>query len=174
MDFWTLIQRRYSVRAFDPRFDVSDDTVQRILSAAIEAPSAGNRQPWHFVVVRRQSLKDRLAEAAFGQRFLVDAPVVIVVCADPERSAARYGARGAELYCLQDTAAATMLLILAATDLRLGTCWIGAFDEKIVAQVLQLPAHLRPVAMVPIGAPARPGMRQSQRRPLDEVTTFVR
>ena len=171
MDLWTAIDLRCSVRGFDSS-DVSPETVERILQAAIRAPSAGNRQPWHFVVVRHRETKQSLAEAAYGQDFVAQAPVVIVVCADPERSGARYGSRGRELYCLQDTAAAIEHILLAATASGLGCCWVGAFDETAARRALNLPGHLRPVAMVPIGQPTEPRHRSS-RRPLSDVTSFV-
>lgn len=173
MDFWEAIEKRHSVRSFNANQDVAPGVVKRILGAAILAPSAGNCQPWHFVVVRDATVKRRLAEAAWGQRFLAEAPVVIVVCAEPGRSAARYGLRGSQLYCLQDTAAATEHILLTATALGLGSCWVGAFDEKAAAQALQLPDRLRPVAMVPIGYPLKPSDRQTTRRGLDEIVTYM-
>jgi len=172
MDLWTAIDSRYSVRRFVPA-KVGEPTVDKILQAAIRAPSAGNRQPWHFVVVRNAEVKRALAKAAYGQDFVAAAPVVIVVCADPERSATRYGDRGRELYCLQDTAAAIEHILLAATALGLGGCWVGAFDEKAAARVLGLPGHLRPVALVPIGQPATGPVERSHRRPLSEVTSLL-
>ena len=173
VDFWQVVAARHSVRAFDARVDVPPDDVERILQAVIQAPSAGNRQPWHFVVVRREQVRRRLARAAFDQDFIAQAPVVIIVCTEAERSEAGYGKRGVELYCRQDTAAAAMLLLLAATALRLGACWVGAFDDSQVAGVLQLSATLHPVAIVPIGVPARPGERVTTRRALGEVVTYV-
>jgi nitroreductase len=130
-------------------------------------------QPWHFVIVRSPRIKQALASAAYGQRFVTQAPVVIVVCADPERSAARYGSRGRDLYCLQDTAAATEHILLAATALGLGTCWVGAFDEAVAARALALPADLRPVAIVPVGQPSTEPEASAARRPLSEVTSFI-
>ncbi|MBC7241246.1 MAG: nitroreductase family protein [Anaerolineae bacterium] len=173
MDFWEVIAARHSVREFDPRRDVPAEFIRRILEAAVAAPSAGNRQPWHFFVVREARTRTCLAAAAYGQIFVSQAPVVIVVCAEPDRSAARYGYRGKMLYCLQDTAAATEHILLAATALGLGACWVGAFDEDEVSQCLALSPSLRPVALVPIGYPAhgRPAMRS--RRPLSEVVTFI-
>jgi nitroreductase len=173
VDFWETVEKRHSVRRFNVDHDVAPEVVERILRAAILAPSAGNCQPWHFVVVRHAEIRERLAEAAWGQRFVVEAPVVIVVCTEPARSSTRYGPRGSRLYCLQDTAAATEHILLAATALGLGSCWVGAFDERAAAQALQLPDHLRPVAMVPIGHPLRPTSRRSMRRRLDEVVTYV-
>jgi nitroreductase len=172
MDLWTTIDRRHSVRGFRST-EVSLSSVQKILAAAVRAPSAGNRQPWHFIVVRGQEVKVALAGAAYGQGFVTEAPVVIVVCAEPERSAMRYGARGRELYCLQDTAAATEHILLAAVGLGLGACWVGAFDEAAAARALALPSTLRPVAIVPIGQPVVETEGRTSRRPLSEVTSFV-
>jgi nitroreductase len=172
MDFWELIQRRHSVRAYDPDVDVSPEQVTKILQAAIEAPSAGNCQPWHFIVVRDRAVRQGLAQAAYGQEFLTQSPVVIVVCCDPARSAERYGQRGASLYCLQDTAAASEHILLAATALELGSCWVGAFDEAAAAQVLSLPARLRPIALIPIGHVLAPSSRHTSRRTLAEVVEY--
>jgi nitroreductase len=171
MDFWQVIEERHSVRNFEAGRDVPPEVVQRILGAAIRAPSAGNCQPWHFVVVRSEWTKNLLAEAAYGQWFIAEAAVVIIVCADPARSARRYRSRGVQLYCLQDTAAAAEHILLAVTALGLGACWVGAFDEGAASQALDLPGDLRPVAIVPIGYPAARPSRTS-RRSLEEVVTF--
>jgi SagB-type dehydrogenase family enzyme len=124
-------------------------------------------------VVRDHGLKEALAAAAYNQVFVSQAPVVIVVCADAARSAARYGQRGRELYCIQDTAAATAHILLAAVAMGLGSCWVGAFDEKQAARVLDLPARHRPVAILPIGKPAgRPAMASS-RLPVESVASHL-
>lgn len=137
------------------------------------APSAGNRQPWHFWIVRNEQVKETLSEAAWNQSFIVEAPVVIVVCVEPERSASTHGTRGRNLYCLQDTAAATLNILLMATGLGLGSCWVGAFDEDRVARGLDLPSSLRPVAMVPLGYPADANEARTDRRPLAEVISRI-
>ncbi len=174
MEFWDVIHARRSVRQFRQDKPVKEAQVQKLLEAAIRAPSAGNRQPWHFYVVWSQDVKDGLAAAAFDQTFVAEAPVVIVVCADAARSSARYGSRGRDLYCIQDTAIATTYILLAAVDMGLGACWVGAFDEEQAAAVLRLPAVLRPVAIVPIGYPAKEGGAHTPRRGLDEVVTTVK
>ncbi len=173
VDFWQVIERRYSVRDFDRNRDVPPEIVTKLLEAAIRAPSAGNCQPWYFFVVRNQEIKRALAHAALGQWFLSEAPVVIVVCAEPERSALRYGNRGRYLYSLQDTAAATENLLLAAVASGLGACWIGAFDEEEAARALDLPSGLRPVAIVPIGYPAGRPSPLTDRRRLEAVSKLV-
>jgi nitroreductase len=173
MNFWEVIENRYSVRNFDPGVDVPAETVERLLEAAIRAPSAGNRQPWHFYVVRDPELRQGLVAAALGQTFIAQAPVAIVVCADAEQSAGRYGQRGRELYCLQDTAAAIEHILLAAVALGLGGCWVGAFDERRAAGVLNLPQRHRPVAILPIGKPARQLTRHTSRQPLQDVVSYA-
>jgi nitroreductase len=173
MDFWQVIESRYSVRSFRPEVDVPPQTVERLLQAAILAPSAGNRQSWHFYVVWDEESREGLAAAAYGQQFIAQAPVAIVVCADAQQSAERYGQRGGELYCLQDTAVAAEHILLAAVAAGLGGCWVGAFDERRAARVLGMPHRHRPVAILPIGQPAaEPSMRTS-RQPLETVTTLV-
>lgn len=165
-----VIASRQSVRQFQTDREVSPEQEQALLEAAIRAPSAGNVQPWHFYAVRDTASRQSLAAAAFGQSFVAQAPLVIVVCVDAERSAARYGDRGRTLYCFQDTAAAVTNIQLTAVDLGLGSCWVGSFDEAMATGVLGLPANLRPIAMLPIGYPARLATPRP-RRPLSEVST---
>ena len=172
MDFFQVIESRHSIRRFDPSVPVPPDTVDRLLTAAILAPSAGNRQPWHFYVVCDPHLRQGLVAAAYGQGFIAQAPVAIVVCADAEQSAGRYGDRGRQLYCLQDTAAAVENILLSAVALGLGGCWVGAFDEGEAARVLDLPGNHRPVAILAIGRPAEAPARRP-RRPLGEVVTHL-
>lgn len=141
----------------------------KILNSAIMAPSAGNCQPWEFVVVKDQAQKERLVHAALGETFIVEAPVNIVVCANVPRTSRRYGRRGEELYCIQDTAAAVQNILLAAYALGYATCWVGAFDEYAVAEVIKAPAGVRPIAIVPIGKPAEKPS-PPQRMPLSKIT----
>lgn len=167
MEVFEAIRVRRSVRRYlgDP---LPAEVLEELLSAAILAPSAGNTQPWRFIVVRDRKLREGLVAAAHGQGFLAEAPVVIVVCADLDRARRAYRQRGETLYCLQDTAAAIQNLLLAATAKGLGTCWVGAFDEGKVAELLGLPRELRPVALVPVGRPGEQP-RARPRRPLAEV-----
>jgi nitroreductase len=173
-DLFEAIRERRSERHFKPD-PVPDDTVRRIVECGLKAPSAGNMQPWQILIVKRPELKADLSKAAFGQKFVEDAPVVIVVLADPDRSASKYDNRGSELYSIQDTAACVQNMLLAVVGFGLGACWVGAFNEQAAAEVLSLPGHLRPVAMVPIGyAKERPRPRRPrQERPWDEVVVVL-
>lgn len=154
MDLFMTIKNRRSVRAFTGE-DVSEREVEKIIDAARFAPSAGNIQPWEFVIVRDTEIKQKLAEASLNQTFIEEAPVVVVVCADETQSKRGYGSRGTTLYCIQDTAAATQNILLSACALGLGTCWIGAFQEELVKKTLNMPSNVRPVAIIPIGRAAK-------------------
>jgi len=167
MDVFEAIKGRRSIREFKPG-PVKDEDLQKILDAGRLAPSAGNCQPSELVVVKEPSLKRRLSSAALEQTFIADAPVVIVMCANIPRTSRRYGRRGQELYCLQDTAAATQNILLTAYSLGYGTCWVGAFDEGAVADVIQVPSGVRPVAIIPLGRPAENPI-SPQRRPLKDI-----
>lgn len=161
------IAGRRSIRAFE-RHDVTDEVVEKLISAAVNAPSAGNIQPWKFVIARKGKTKKKLAKAAFNQTFIEEAPVVIVVCADENRSSMRYGLRGKTLYCIQDTAAAIQNILLTAYSIGLGTCWVGAFSEEEAKKVLHTPEGIRPVAMIPMGYPNEMPL-QKNRRDLNKI-----
>ena len=166
-----LLGRRRMVRRFKPD-PVSTGTVRRLLSAAIRAPSAGHTQPASFVVVRGRDARTALGRAALGQTFVGEAPVVVVACADVSRSKARYRER-AERYGMIDTAFASMCLLLAVVEAGLGACFVGAFDDGEVARLVGLPAHVLPVAVIPIGYPAEaPG--RMKLRPLRDVVHHER
>lgn len=153
MDVMQAIRERRSIRHFTD-YKVPEKTVDRLIDALIWAPSAGNLQSRKFYFVRDDVLKMKLAAAALNQIFIAEAPLVVVGCTD-SIIASRYGERGINLYTIQDVAASLMCMMLAAHEIGLGTVWVGAFREKEVANALKLPGNLRPVAIVPVGRPAR-------------------
>jgi nitroreductase len=167
----SIVHRRFSCRSFRPD-PVPRSLLEELLDAARWAPNAGNLQPWRFVVVLDQFHRRALARSAFGQSFLAAAPAVVVACAVPEESARVYGSRGRELYCLQDTAAAVGNLLIAATELGLAGCWVGAFHESVVSRDLDLAPGWRPVALVAVGFPAEEAGRRS-RRSLESITRWI-
>jgi nitroreductase len=170
MELSEAIKGRRSIRAFKQR-DVPEETVEKLIDAAKHAPSAGNIQPWEFVVVRKLEVKRKLAVAALNQAFVEEAPVIIAVCANENRSSSGYGFRGKTLYCIQDTAAATQNILLTAYSLGLGACWIGAFNEDEAKRALNAPEGIRPVAIIPVGypdeAPSHRGIR-----PLSQIIHY--
>ncbi len=170
MDILEIIKGRRSIRNFKTE-NLPEQAVEKLVEAARWAPSAGNIQPWKFIIVRKPEIKKRLAKAALEQAFVEEASVVIVVCADENRSSQGYGNRGGTLYCIQDTAAAIQNIHLAAYALGLGTCWIGAFDEEETRKILKIPQGIRPVAIIPVGYPAE-SPQSRNRRPLGEIVHY--
>lgn len=169
METLECMKGRASVRRFR-KDDVPEDVLDEILEAAIAAPSAGNCQDWEFIVVREPENRKRVSEASMGQGMIEQAPVVVVVCSNLKKIG-RYGTRGEVLYSIQDSAAAAQNLLLAAWDRGIGSCWVGAFDEGELKQVLVLPEHVRPMAVIPMGyALDRP--KKPERWPLKDFIHY--
>jgi nitroreductase len=164
------IRGRRSIRAFKSQ-NVPQEVITELIDAARWAPSAGDIQPWEFIIIRKPEIKKRLVEAALGQAFIEEAPVVIVVCANESRSSQRYGTRGRTLYCLQDTAATIQNIHLLAHSLGLGSCWVGAFKEEEAMEVLKLSLGTRPIAIIPVGYPAEAPL-PGNRRPISQIVHY--
>jgi len=161
-DFFGFCQGRSSVRTYE-NAPVTEEDIEYILKCAGTAPSAGNLESWDVVVVQDQETKEVLSEAAFSQDHIVQAPVVLAVCANYVRSMSRYGERGI-LYGLEDATIACTYLMLAAHARGLVSCWTGAFDDEAVREVLELPQHVRPISLLAVGkghAPAQHTERMS-------------
>lgn len=171
MDFFELIQKRQSIRAFREQA-IDPESLGKILAATNQAPSAGNLQAYEIIVIEEREQKSVLAHACLDQDFVSEASIVLVFCAHPSRSEWRYRERGVKLYALQDATIACTFAMLAATELGLGTVWIGAFDDEAVSQVLSLSQDLIPVAILPIGFPAETPPRRP-RRQLDDLVHYL-
>jgi nitroreductase len=166
MDVFTAISQRSSVRAYKDT-DIGEEKLKKILEAARLSPSSSNRQEWKFIVVKNKEIRKKLANAAFGQSFIGEAPVVIVACATKSKSIM---ACGQPAYTV-DISIACAFMILQAYELGLGTCWIGAFKEDKVKKILKIPEHVRVVAMTPLGYPNQPPS-QKFRKSLDQIVCF--
>ncbi|MBZ9569692.1 nitroreductase family protein [Patescibacteria group bacterium] len=147
-----IIKERRSIRKFQKK-EIPDETIDKLIEALIWAPSAGNLQSRKFYFVFDDEIKEKLAVAAFGQSSITQAPLVVIGCAD-DKISRRYGEKGRKLYSICDVSASIQNMILLATELGLGSCWIGAFDERKVAEILDLPKNLHPIVIVPVGYPA--------------------
>ena len=163
MDVFAAISQRSSVRAYKTT-DVEEDKLKKVLEAARLSPSASNRQEWKFIVIRNKDARKKLAKAAFGQSFIGEAPIVIVACGTEPK---------AMLGCGQpthtvDVSIACSYMILQAQELGLGTCWIGAFREDETKKILNIPEHVRVVAMIPLGYPNQPPSKKF-RKSLDQI-----
>jgi len=148
MELFEAIEKRRSIRKYVSE-PVKSGDLKQILEAARLAPSGGNRQPWSFIVVREPETKKALSIASNDQRWISDADVVVVALGDP----AVYSSPSTGNRHKQDTMIAVEHMVLAATALGYGTCWIGAFNEDEVKRILKIPENLAVVALLPIGVP---------------------
>ena len=167
---FATLKNRGSVRKFQKK-DVPQQILEKILLAATFAPSAGNFQPWEFIVIKNSEIKKSLAGACYDQPWLADAPVIIAVCINMRLAGSLFGERGEKLYGIQDTAAAAENMLIAATSLGLGSCWVGAFSEPGITVLLEVPQYVRPTALIALGFPAEepPALR---RQALADVVHF--
>lgn len=171
--FLQLVTERHSCRAYDPVRPVTRLQVNQILEAARLAPSACNRQPWHFYVIEGQEGR-QLIQQAYDRAWLQDAPAYIVVCARRDEAWHR-GADGRDHSDI-DAAIATEHICLAAASLGLGTCWVCNFDPEALGVAMGLEDEgLTAVAIIPVGYPAEAAaapQAPKNRKPLDEIVTY--
>jgi nitroreductase len=161
MNVHEAIQMRRSVRAYAAR-PIGPEVMERMRAALRSAPSACNYQPWRFIFLTDRELRLQVAQAAAGQLWMADAPVLLVGCGLEESAYKKMGGRGNSVDV--DVAIALDHLTLAAVAEGLGTCWIGAFDEAAVRRYLNVPPEAKIVAMMPLGYPASADLN----RPLEE------
>ena len=166
MDFLELAEKRYSVRAYktDP---VPDDKLRQVLEAARLAPTAANHQPFQLVVIHTAGREEELNRICKPAWF-VQAPLVICACGIQEQAWVR---RESKSYLDVDVAIAFDHLILAATDLGLGTCWIAALDPAMASEILGLPNGVEPIAFTPMGYPGDQP-KEKRRKPMAEVVHY--
>ncbi len=163
MELRRVMESRYSVRAYKPDA-VEPDKLESVLQAANWAPTACNRQPFRLIVLETRGREAELGRI-YHRPWFVQAPVIIAIVTLPDEAWSR---RDGANYAFVDAAIAFDHLILAATDLGLGTCWIAAFDPQAAREVLQLPESAVPVAFTPLGYPAdQPGIKK--RKALSEI-----
>ena len=172
MEFYEVVRTRRSIRAYRPD-PIPEDAFNRVLEATRVAPSGSNRQPWRFIIVKDEGLKRRLAAACGNQGFIAEAPVVVVACGF-DINYNRGGYMG-EMSMLVDVSIAFTHLILAARAEGLGTCWIGAFDNDEVKEILEIPEDVNVVAVTPLGYLEDDRFPEpGPRKPLTEIVTTDR
>ncbi len=174
MEFDEVIQQRVSTRSFQ-QLPVDDSLIARILESARQAPSWMNRQCWHFIVIRDHLIIQDIAKTGIINRWLKQAPVIIIACADPHKS----GENSWMPYFAVDAAIAMEHIVLSATNQGLGTCWVGSFDEDKIKKILEIPPRIRIIALSPLGYPhgalsigekgRKIFVRSTKRKALDEI-----
>lgn len=167
MDVLEAIKNRRSIRNYQDK-PVEEEKLQKILEAARLSPSAVNYQPWNFIVVQDKTARLNLLQA-YKRDWFATAPIIIVACATPDEAWKR---TNGEEYWKIDTTIALQSLVLAATAEGLGTCWIGAFDEKKAKQVLGIPENVRVVAMVTLGYAGEQKEQVTERKPLQDIIRY--
>lgn len=167
MEFWDVIKKRYSVRKYQET-PVSEELLNKILDAARIAPSADNRQPWYFIVGKNKEIIRKLGDATYDSKFISSAPIIIVGCADKNECWTRPDGKK---YYPVDIAIAFQQLILAATEVGLGTCWIAELKEGEVQKILELPEHIVPVVMTPVGYSVQE-RKKTDRKSLKEIVKY--
>lgn len=150
MDVFEAIRTRRSIRKFKSK-SIEEEKLCQVLESLRLAPSACNFQPYKFVVVKDMQIRNALSIACRNQKFIAQAPVIIVGCTYPEKAYKRMGGKGNSHEV--DLAIALDHLTLAAWELGLGTCWIGAFSEEDVKKILHIPEEVCVVAITPLGYP---------------------
>jgi nitroreductase len=166
MDFFETVKARRSVRSYRPE-PVEEEQINRIIEAARLAPSANNRQEWRFIVIRDPLSRQMLSIAAEGQAFVAEAPVIIAACSAESDHIMRCGHPA---YAI-DLGIAIEHMALAAAALGLGACWIGAFNEARVREILGVPDSARVVELLAVGHPqAVPSPRP--RKSKDEIVRY--
>jgi nitroreductase len=166
MEVYDTIKARRSVRAFEDR-EIPEGVLTKILEAGRLAPSANNRQPWHFIVVKDREKREALSGGKYAH-FLKETPVVVVGCGDSE---------AAPKWHQIDVTIALENMVLTATSEGVGTCWIGSFDEESANSALGLPPQYKVVAMLAMGYPkdkldiSALLTRSKSRRTLEEITS---
>jgi nitroreductase len=168
MDVFEAMEKRHSVRGYKPD-PVEDDKLQRVLEAARRAPTAANRQPFRMLVVHTRGREEELARV-YGRGWLTQAPLVIAFVAVPGEAWRRMDDKP---YDEVDATIAMDHLVLAATALGLGTCWIAAFDPDAAREVFGLPDDVELVALTPLGYPDK-ARASTTRRPLEELVRLER
>ena len=176
MEFNKVIKDRVSIRKYQKR-NIDNSQLTYILECGHAAPTAGNVQPWEFIVVRDVTMKRKIVDttyvgnqknASIHQEWLMDAPVFIIICANKDRIVAKYGEEIMKKLIYLDCSASIENMLLAVVNLNLGSCYISGFRENELSQVLKLPSSHEVIAFIPIGYVEDTAIRRVK-RPLKEV-----
>jgi nitroreductase len=167
LNVFEAIRKRKSVRSYKDK-EVEQEKLMKILEAARLAPSAANKQEWRFVVVRDKEKRKKLSEAARGQKFVAEAPVVIACCAETDFHEMTCG----QLCYPIDVAIAIDHITLAAVEEDLGTCWIGAFYEDKAKDILDIPDRIRIVELLTLGYPTDDSIKKKSRLPMEKIVKW--
>lgn len=161
MSLVDVVLNRRSIRRYEPK-EIPRDVLDKILEAGRQAPSAANKQPWHFIVLTDSEIKKELSKGMFN-RFIKDAPVTIVGCAQKDLIASKWS--------IVSTTIALQNMVVAAWAMGIGSCWVGDFSEEKVKKLLNIPESWNIVALVSFGYPAeKPQPRK--KKTIEKIVSF--
>jgi nitroreductase len=181
MDTFEAIKTRRSIRRFQDK-PVEDEKLNTLLEAVSMSPSWANFQCWRFIIVKDQSMREKISELTYVESFfaplrykanpakkgLAEAPVVIIACADPSQSGLLWG----QHYYMTDIGIAAQTLMLSARALGMGTVFVGVYDEEKLRGLLNVPSHVRIVGLFPLGYPLEEKKDGPPRKPLSEIVFY--
>ena len=168
MNLTQLIKKRRSIHHYLDK-DVHYKEILKIIEAGSWAPSSGNIQNWDFTVIKNQETREKITRACSNQLWMLEAPVFIVICSDLTKIKTMFK-KNADKFSLENCAAAIQNMLLKATELKLGTCWVGAFNPLIIRKILNIPDNINISAIITLGYPNEKPL--SKRHPIDELTYF--
>jgi nitroreductase len=161
MSIVDVVLNRRSIRSYEPK-EIPKDVLDKILEAGRQAPSAANKQPWHFIVLTDSEIKKELSKGMFN-RFIKDAPVTVVGCAHKDIIARKWS--------IVSTTIALQNMVVAAWTMGIGSCWVGDFNEEKIKKLLNIPESWNIVALVSFGYPAeKPQPRK--KKTIEEIVSF--
>jgi nitroreductase len=181
MDVLEAIHKRRSIRNFTDQ-PIPDEMLRQILEAGTCAPSAGNMQAWEFVIIKDPVAKQKLVNTTdagntarggvYTQDWILQAPVVVVICYDVKRMTGRYGQKGRTLMTIMDCMLCVENIALAATHFGLGSCCVVGFDPLLLKEALPIPKEITPLLLIPMGYPAQ-NLSAPYRLPLEDLVRLV-
>jgi nitroreductase len=161
MSLVDVVLNRRSIRRYEPK-EIPRDVLDKILEAGRQAPSAANKQPWHFIVLTDSEIKKELSKGMFN-RFIKDAPITVVGCAHKDLIASKWS--------IVSTTIALQNMVVAAWAMGIGSCWVGDFSEEKVKKLLNIPESWNIVALVSFGYPAeKPQPRK--KKTIEKIVSF--
>ena len=164
-----ILKSRHSIREYKDK-DVDYKLIGTILESAIQSPSSGNVQNWRFIIIKNEKTKNEIAKSCLNQSFMAKSPVHIVICYD-KANIQKLFPENHEEFSLQNTAIISTVIMLKATELKLGTCWVSIPDPEKISSILKIPANIKPSVILTLGYPES-YYKKTTREPTEILTYF--
>jgi len=171
MELDQVLKGRRTIRKFDKK-EVPIEFISECLDTARYAPNSGNVQNYRFTIIRNKDIITKISKICEGQEWIAKAPVLVIVCSEMEQIKRLYGIRGEALYSIQNCAVAIQNILLKAYELKLGSAWIGTFDEEKLKILINIPETSRPQAVIAFGYYDEKDIEELEKEPLDNFVYF--